>query len=133
MLDKFGFPTVNEMLYGKKQKSKRKKLSRAVEKSIYTKHKGRCAICNTKAEFDYGEVDHIKPLAKGGSPTAPSNLQWLCSRCNKLKGSKRTNAEVKKLLGVKPKQSPTKKSPKKKTTRKKKSKSPFDIDFDFKI
>ena len=106
-----------DKLYGHKNSSnKRKKLSRTVEKTVFQTYKGKCAICGKKTAFDYGEVDHIKPIAKGGSPTAPSNLQWLCHRCNKLKGAKHTNAQVKKLLGVKE----TKKSGKKKKSSKKK-------------
>ena len=114
-------PVIREsILYGEeeKPKNKRKKPSRAVEKAIFQQYNGRCAICEKKTAFDYGEVDHIKPIAKGGSPTAPGNLQWLCSRCNKLKGATITNAQVKKLIG---KTSTTKKkTTKRKTKRKKK-------------
>lgn len=31
------------------------------------------------------EIDHIKPIAKGGKST-PDNLQTLCRRCNRMKG-----------------------------------------------
>ena len=37
------------------------------------------------------EVDHVLPKAKGGTDQ-PSNLQLLCSGCNRSKGS-RTMAE----------------------------------------
>lgn len=33
------------------------------------------------------EIDHIKPLSKGGI-TSEENLQTLCWRCNRSKGSK---------------------------------------------
>ena len=113
-----------------KQKPTRKKLSRTVEKTVFQTYKGKCAICGKKTAFDYGEVDHIRPIAKGGSPTAPSNLQWLCHRCNKLKGANRTNTQIKKLLGIKTKKTTTKKpSKKKKTTRKKKPRNPLDFDY----
>lgn len=103
-------------IWGEKRATeKRKKFSRTDEKAIYDKYKGRCAICGRKTEFYDGEVDHIKPLAKGGS-NSPSNLQWLCHRCNKLKGSKRTNDQVKELLGLKRKQ--PKRRTKKRTKRK---------------
>ena len=42
-------------------------------------------------------MDHIKPKTKGGTDK-PNNLQWLCHRCNKLKGSTRTNDEVRELI-----------------------------------
>lgn len=73
-------------------------VSRTVEKAIYVKYKGICAICREKTAFDMGEVDHKNPKAKGGTDK-PNNSQWLCHRCNKLKGQTRTNKEVKELLG----------------------------------
>jgi 5-methylcytosine-specific restriction endonuclease McrA len=72
----------------KSTKTKRKKFNRTVEKAIFQKYNGVCAICGKKTAFDYGEIDHIKALAKGGS-NSEGNLQWLCHRCNKLKGSKK--------------------------------------------
>jgi len=72
-------------------------VSRAVEKRIYEKFHHCCAICDGETDFDEGEVDHIIPKTKGGTDE-PSNLQWLCHRCNKLKGNKRTNEEVRELL-----------------------------------
>ena len=74
-------------------------VSRTAEKAIYEKSQGCCAICGRETAFDEGEVDHIKPKTKGGTDE-PSNLQWLCHRCNKLKGSTRTNEEVRELLDV---------------------------------
>lgn len=46
-----------------------------------------CAICKTKLVKGY-HVDHINPLAKGGS-NYPSNLQLLCGLCNRKKGAKK--------------------------------------------
>ena len=39
------------------------------------------------------EIDHIVPIAQGGTSDT-SNLQCLCWRCNAKKGSSRTNAQV---------------------------------------
>ena len=41
--------------------------------------KGRCACCTKKTKRL--TIDHIKPLAKGGS-NWPKNLQMLCTSCN---------------------------------------------------
>ena len=72
-------------------------VSRTVAIRIYENFRHRCAICSRETAFDDGEVDHIKPKTKGGTDE-PRNLQWLCHRCNKLKGSRRTNEEVQELL-----------------------------------
>ena len=57
---------------------------------IFAMQKGRCANC-TKKLFKTGEkkyhVDHIMPLARGGS-NWPSNLQCLCPGCNLSKHAK---------------------------------------------
>ncbi|UCD14319.1 MAG: HNH endonuclease [Thermoplasmatales archaeon] len=122
---------MEEMLYGKKPSTQRKRFSRTEEKTIYDKYKHKCAICGRKTEFGDGEIDHIKPLSKGGSNRL-SNLQWLCHRCNKLKGHKRTNAQVKKALGIKSKTkktiTPKKKTTKRRTTRRRKPRSSLEVE-----
>lgn len=40
------------------------------------------------------EVDHIVPVAQGGRGDDEDNLQTLCWRCNRKKGSTKTNEEV---------------------------------------
>jgi len=79
------------------KKPKRENISRTDEKIIFEKYHGRCAICNEVTPFDQGVVDHIKSVSKGGSSKL-SNLQWLCHRCNFLKGYDKTNVQVKKIL-----------------------------------
>lgn len=51
----------------------------------------RCAICNITVDFSKPDahpnkatIDHIRPLAKGGSDTK-ENLQLLCFPCNNKK------------------------------------------------
>jgi len=73
------------------------KFSRAFEKGIFKRDKGICLICGRIAEFDDGQIDHIKPSSKGGSDE-PENLQWTCHRCNLLKGNRLTNEQVRKIL-----------------------------------
>jgi len=47
-----------------------------------------CKRCRGEfTRLDDLEVDHIRPRSRGG-PDNPSNLQLLCTRCNRLKGSK---------------------------------------------
>ena len=47
--------------------------------------RGRCAVCREKAENYH--VDHILPLARGGSNDR-RNLQILCKSCNERKSSR---------------------------------------------
>lgn len=50
---------------------------------LYERQHGRCACCGVLLEF-YFQIDHIKPLSKGGN-NAPENLQLLKPFCNQLK------------------------------------------------
>lgn len=54
---------------------------------IHTLQKGTCAACYEKFSGNNYHVDHIQPLALGGS-NWPSNLQLLCPPCNMSKGAK---------------------------------------------
>lgn len=53
---------------------------------IYEAQGGRCAYCRKSVGDDY-HVDHVIPLAKGGSNDR-SNLQICCPRCNSQKQAK---------------------------------------------
>ena len=52
-------------------------------KTLFIKQRGRCIYCNVKLGSSY-HVDHIVPLARGGS-NWPSNLQLTCDKCNNRK------------------------------------------------
>ncbi len=54
--------------------------------NLYCKQRGKCAICQIYL-FGQFEIDHIKPLVKGGS-NSRENLQLLCQKCNRVKGAK---------------------------------------------
>ena len=72
-------------------KSRRRALMRGAEGSfdqsdidrLFALQKGCCTVCRTKLPKGF-HVDHVVPLAKGGS-NWPSNLQLLCRRCNNQK------------------------------------------------
>jgi len=51
---------------------------------LLDRQRDRCADCNCTFDTKDWEVDHIVPLALGGSD-AMSNLQALCPRCHKAK------------------------------------------------
>lgn len=66
------------------EKVKRKSFTPNERLLIYNKGKGRCAICGKFIPFDNFTVDHIIPLAKGGTNKI-DNLQCACSICNNIK------------------------------------------------
>jgi 5-methylcytosine-specific restriction endonuclease McrA len=45
----------------------------------------RCVYCATLLALDLATLDHVVPLARGGT-SAPGNLVSACARCNRLKG-----------------------------------------------
>lgn len=54
---------------------------------LYAEQEGRCKVCASDF-FETGyHVDHVVPLAAGGS-NGPENLQLLCPTCNVRKGAK---------------------------------------------
>lgn len=65
----------------------RGRVSNKMRFSIYKRDGYRCQICGRTDATDYLEIDHIKPIAKGGKSTY-DNLQTLCRKCNKEKGDR---------------------------------------------
>jgi len=53
----------------------------------------RCKICGRSFPIDIMEVDHIKPISKGGTDQ-PSNLRLLCPTCNRRKNRKTHKTRV---------------------------------------
>ena len=51
---------------------------------VYERTQGKCALCGKFVRFDQFTIDHIIPLAKGGTNDR-NNLQCTCKRCNAMK------------------------------------------------
>ena len=64
----------------------RKKFSPDVRKLLYIHAGGRCELCGREMALEDVTIDHIKPLAMGGTNDV-SNLACTCFGCNQLKGS----------------------------------------------
>lgn len=58
-----------------------------IKHQLYGKQEGKCNGCRVLFEYRNLEVDHIVPRAKGGGDNE-SNLQLLCSSCNRIKGDR---------------------------------------------
>ena len=76
----------------KKQKRyKRSGLSQArrvrLRTKLYKDQKGKCKHCKRKKDLEDMQLDHIKPLARGGS-NEDTNFQILCGRCNRKKSDR---------------------------------------------
>lgn len=65
-------------------------MNSALREKIKARDKYTCRICGLSTHVEKNlllEIDHIIPLSKGGI-TSEINLQTLCWRCNRSKGSK---------------------------------------------
>lgn len=65
-------------------KTERINIPLSVRKYIYERDKFQCQSCGKKGNETQLNIDHIIPLAKGGSNDL-SNLQTLCYQCNQRK------------------------------------------------
>lgn len=73
--------------YQYKVDNQRKLMTWELRQQIIQRDNGICQICEKRCDPNEIEIDHIKPVSKGGK-TTPSNLQVLCSRCNRQKSNK---------------------------------------------
>ena len=85
--------------------SGRRRITPRMKQRILERDDHTCQICGISRDFlddlcpglgDYLllEIDHIEPVAQGGSGKDEDNLQVLCWRCNRKKGGTLTNEEV---------------------------------------
>jgi len=82
--ESMGFKRVLPVEHSATSKPKRKPLKKADIIAAMQRIGGRCAACGDE---DNLEVDHILPVARGGTNNA-DNLQMLCKPCNMSKGAK---------------------------------------------
>jgi 5-methylcytosine-specific restriction endonuclease McrA len=100
---------VEEEKEQKRETARRRYVTKAMKQHVLERDNYTCQICGISKGYvdslmpglgDYLllEVDHIVPVAKGGSGDDESNLQTLCWRCNRKKGKNRTNEEVREMI-----------------------------------
>lgn len=66
---------------------KRKKITDTMRHQVYAADNYTCRVCGFTDEYGHGlTVDHIQPLAKGGTNTK-DNFQCLCQTCNAFKSA----------------------------------------------
>lgn len=59
-------------------------IARADRRFVFARDGGRCVECGATDDL---EIDHVVPFSRGGS-NGVRNLQVLCRRCNRTKGSR---------------------------------------------
>lgn len=67
-----------------------------LEKALFYRENGRCAICTTSLTgvidpYAKIHIDHIIPISRGGT-SDPTNLQILCHNCNLSKGNRNSDS-----------------------------------------
>lgn len=84
---------VNVVENKKKAKRKKKKakprhrcFTKEMRRSIYEKTQGHCYLCGEAIGFKAFEVEHKKPISKGGKDDL-DNLYPSCHECNKIKNN----------------------------------------------
>lgn len=93
----------------KRQTARRRYVTQAMKRHVLERDNYTCQICGISkglldrlipglGDFLLLEIDHITPVAKGGSGGDEHNLQTLCWRCNRKKGKSKTNEQVKGLI-----------------------------------
>lgn len=65
---------------------KRRKLSKEERMKVYEKCKGHCAYCGCTLEYKDMQVDHVKPIHRGGEDDI-FNMLPACRSCNHYKST----------------------------------------------
>ena len=66
------------------RRRRKKSFPKTTRVMLYNQADGRCVLCGRKIKYDDMTIDHIKPLALGGT-NAVENLQCTCRTCNSFK------------------------------------------------
>ena len=56
------------------------------------------SLCEGLGDYLLLEADHIRSVSQGGTGKDIDNLQCLCWRCNRKKGGRRTNEQVRDMI-----------------------------------
>lgn len=64
----------------------RRRLTKGQRKDIYAMTDGHCAYCGCDISMDEMQIDHVKPLRKGGAD-AIHNMLPSCRSCNHCKST----------------------------------------------
>ena len=87
----------------------RRRIRVSDKNEVFERDNYTCQICGISRDFldsfCYGlgdylllEADHIQSVSQGGTGRDVDNLQCLCWRCNRKKGGRKTNEEVRKMI-----------------------------------
>jgi 5-methylcytosine-specific restriction endonuclease McrA len=63
---------------------------------IWERDEGMCYMCNTQLDLHQIELDHLIPVAFGGS-SSETNLAVSCQKCNRSRGTRIEEAQISKL------------------------------------
>lgn len=93
----------------KREIAQRRRIRVSDKNEVFERDNYTCQICGISRDFldslceglgDYLllEADHIRSVSQGGTGRDIDNLQCLCWRCNRKKGGRRTNEEVRDMI-----------------------------------
>lgn len=88
--------TCKSMDHTFKHRSKTRVLGVARRRYVFERDGGKCYMCGIELTLDTFELDHLLPVAKGGS-NSESNLAVSCRRCNRSRGTRMGEQQLLKL------------------------------------
>lgn len=77
----------------------RRKLNKTERQQVYDKCGGHCAYCGCCLEYKDMQVDHVRPLRRGGADEV-SNMLPACRSCNHYKATLDMEEFRKYLAGI---------------------------------